>query len=116
MEVESPLNTRKPCPKCDGQMQYIFSWIEHDGFGHPGSPIAWSCMKCKHREEFEKPDLLPCPFCGKQPRVVEDTSYGDCQVFCVCDAEPCIMREVGHLEEAKKLWNTRAFGLVGQQS
>lgn len=52
-DIESPLNARKPCSKCEGGMQYLFGWIEHDGFGHTGPPIAWICMNCGYREEFE---------------------------------------------------------------
>lgn len=50
---------------------------------------------------------LPCPFCGQQPRLVEDDSYGASQVFCVCEAEPCIQREKGKLEEVIAEWNKR---------
>jgi hypothetical protein len=53
MEIKNLLTARKPCPKCDSQMQFLFSWIEHNGFGHPGFPIAWICMKCDHREKIE---------------------------------------------------------------
>ncbi len=58
MEIESPLDKRKECPKCKRAMQYLFSWIEHDGVGHPGSPIAWVCISCNHKEYF-KPEWEP---------------------------------------------------------
>lgn len=51
--------------------------------------------------------LLPCPFCGRSPRVVERTEEGACQIFCVCDAEPCIMLDASELAEAAERWNQR---------
>jgi len=48
----SLLDARKPCPKCNKEMKYLFSWIEHDGFGHTGPPIAWIC-DCGHKEDME---------------------------------------------------------------
>lgn len=53
--------------------------------------------------------LLPCPFCGAAPRVIEDDTYGDCQVFCVCDAEPCVTRPMAEMADARSAWNRRAL-------
>lgn len=60
------------------------------------------------------PDLLPCPFCGNAPRVIEDDSYDACQVFCAgdgtegsCPAEPCVYRRKSDLPDAIAAWNTR---------
>jgi hypothetical protein len=51
----SPLNATKDCPNCKGvnSMKYVFSWIEHDGFGHTGPPLFWRCSLCGHREDIE---------------------------------------------------------------
>lgn len=58
---------------------------------------------------MERLDLLPCPFCGEIPQVVEDNSYGDCQIGCICPAEPFVTGKVGEgeLESIIKIWNTR---------
>jgi Lar family restriction alleviation protein len=52
-------------------------------------------------------ELKSCPFCGGEPTVCEDDSYGDCHVGCDCDAEPCVTRLANELDEAIKAWNTR---------
>lgn len=51
--------------------------------------------------------LTSCPFCGMAPHVIDDDSYGWCQVGCHCDAEPCVIRPAGQLSEAIALWNRR---------
>lgn len=53
--------------------------------------------------------LLPCPFCGAPPRVIEDDTYGNCQVFCVCEPEPCVMRPMAEMDAARAAWNRRAL-------
>jgi hypothetical protein len=54
-------------------------------------------------------DLKPCPFCGEKPRVVEDNSYGQHHIFCVCDAEPFIGDALSvPMEELAAKWNRRA--------
>jgi len=55
-------------------------------------------------------ELKPCPFCGEQPRTIDDDSYGACMVFCIkCDYTPdqCF-KKVGELDQAIAAWNTRA--------
>lgn len=52
--------------------------------------------------------LLPCPFCGASPNVVDDNSYGGCQIFCNCDHEPCITALKENMPEAITRWNRRA--------
>ena len=55
-------------------------------------------------------ELKPCPFCGEQPRTIDDDSYGACMVFCIkCDYTPdqCF-KKVGELDQAIAVWNTRA--------
>ena len=32
------------CPKCNKEMVWGYTWIEHQGIGHPG-PQTWVC-KC----------------------------------------------------------------------
>lgn len=56
-------------------------------------------------------ELKPCPFCGDQPYVVDDDSYGGCGIGCHCQAEPYIARTLGGLHEAIAAWNTRADAL-----
>lgn len=59
--------------------------------------------------------LLPCPFCGKQPLVCEDNSYGAAMVFCP-DENECPVQPVADAEwrdgdapnKAIVAWNTRA--------
>lgn len=58
-------------------------------------------------------ELLPCPFCGREPRVCPDDSYGACQVFCPgehqdCEAHPSIHMEKDQLGEAIAAWNRRS--------
>lgn len=53
-------------------------------------------------------DLLCCPFCGSQPTFIDDTSYGDCQIFCECEAAPCVVFPVYEVDKAKDVWNHRA--------
>jgi len=57
--------------------------------------------------KMTREELLPCPFCGQRPRVVEDTSYGDCQIFCVCALEPCAAAPVGEMNLCITKWNMR---------
>lgn len=56
------------------------------------------------KSEGEK--LKPCPFCGKEPRVVEETE-GNCQIFCVCELEPMIILPKNRMEIAIRTWNYR---------
>jgi hypothetical protein len=59
-----------------------------------------------------KVELKPCPFCGDAPRFIDDTGYGDCQVFCAneyngCPA-PCSQSMATEPEKAIAAWNRRA--------
>ena len=60
----------------------------------------------KTTQHIEK--LKPCPFCGKPALLVEDDSYGSCGIGCNCAAEPWIQRDIGDIEDAAKVWNTRS--------
>lgn len=71
----------------------------------PNSPHQGQGTMTKHPEALK---LLPCPFCGGEPYVIEDTSYNTCGIGCHCQAEPYIDRVLGGLDEAKAAWNTRA--------
>lgn len=37
------------CPKCNTVMIATYNWIEHDGWGHPGSILYWECPNCRTR-------------------------------------------------------------------
>ncbi len=59
-----------------------------------------------------KVELLPCPFCGRQPRVIPDTSYGEARVMCCddCPVQPIASAELADgetLQTAIAAWNTR---------
>lgn len=56
-----------------------------------------------------KDELLPCPFCGDKPYVIDDDSYGHCIVGCNCEAEPAISRDKRYLSDAIAAWNRRAL-------
>jgi hypothetical protein len=56
-----------------------------------------------------------CPFCGGEPRVCPDTSYGDATVFCPdgndCPVSPIAdasLRDGETVDDAITRWNTRA--------
>jgi hypothetical protein len=40
--------------------------------------------------------------------MVDDDSYGNCQVFCDCEHEPFIQRWATHKSEAIAAWNRRS--------
>lgn len=53
--------------------------------------------------------VKPCPFCGGQPTITEDDSYGGCSIGCSgCDVEPSVLVSVGQLDQAIEKWNQRA--------
>lgn len=52
--------------------------------------------------------LAPCPFCGKQPNVVPDDSYGATIISCSCEMEPAVLVNVGEFDKAAAIWNRRA--------
>lgn len=59
-----------------------------------------------------KIDLLPCPFCGRKPKVRE-LNINLQQISCLyskCPAHPCIIKIT--MEEAAEAWNTRASGMI----
>lgn len=43
------------CPKCNKRMEFGFTWIEHDGIGHPG-PQTWICS-CGYIEPLKLPEM-----------------------------------------------------------
>ena len=53
-------------------------------------------------------ELKPCPFCGEEPKVIEDISVS----WVVCDNSDCVVYARTLLkktrEEAIEAWNTRA--------
>jgi hypothetical protein len=59
-------------------------------------------------------ELMPCPFCGKQPRACPDTSYGAATVYCP-DVNECSVAPQADadlvagetLDDAVAKWNTR---------
>lgn len=57
--------------------------------------------------------LLPCPFCGRPPSVIPDTSYGEARVMCFddCPVQPIACAELADgatVQDAIAAWNTRA--------
>ncbi|WP_411887379.1 Lar family restriction alleviation protein [Hydrocarboniphaga effusa] len=55
------------------------------------------------------PALKPCPFCGKQPRVIRDDGFGRAQIFCICRLEPSVIGMKEHFAcDVVPAWNTRA--------
>ncbi len=32
--------------ECGARMEPVYSWIEHDGIGHPGGVVRWECGRC----------------------------------------------------------------------
>lgn len=56
--------------------------------------------------------LLPCPFCGKPPRFIDDTGHGDCQVFCAEEYNGCpapgAQSSAKEPHHAIAAWNRRA--------
>jgi len=58
--------------------------------------------------------LMPCPFCGKRPKVCPDTGYGAATVFCP-DENDCPVQPVADADlkagetvaDAIARWNTR---------
>lgn len=54
------------------------------------------------------PKLLPCPFCGKEPRYFRSPTG---QFHSIdCPTQGCVIAEVaeGDLKEAARRWNSRA--------
>lgn len=61
-----------------------------------------------------KPELKPCPFCGKKPKTerIEDTDLKDMWII-YCDSKRCVVKPfLGYtyttLDRALKAWNKRA--------
>jgi len=50
-------------------------------------------------------ELLPCPFCGKAPRLCD---MGGWEIFCECGADMCLHVETPEPEPLIAAWNTRA--------
>lgn len=55
-------------------------------------------------------ELLPCPFCGGEPKFCPDDSYGHCGIGCGCDAEPFVQARKDEPEKAITAWNARHRG------
>lgn len=57
------------------------------------------------------PDLKRCPFCGDAPRFIDDTGYGDCQIFCANEFNGCpapdVQSSASEPEKAIAAWNRR---------
>ena len=56
----------------------------------------------------------PCPWCGSDAKVIPDNGYGDCLVGCSdedddCFVMPCVMLDVGEVDEAIDKWNDRLY-------
>lgn len=55
-----------------------------------------------------QPEMLaPCP-CGRAATFLPDDSYGSCHAGCNCEAEPYIIRPIGHDAECIAAWNAFA--------
>jgi hypothetical protein len=58
------------------------------------------------------PDLKPCPFCGREPRWIDDDGEGNCMVFCPgeysgCEAAPSVFMPLDKVAECIAAWNMR---------
>ena len=42
---------KEKCPKCNAELEEVLSWIEHNGFGHPG-PMITKCSKCDYVKPY----------------------------------------------------------------
>jgi len=40
------------CPKCNNELVWGYTWIEHQGIGHPG-PQTWFCNVCTYVEPIK---------------------------------------------------------------
>jgi hypothetical protein len=66
-------------------------------------------------------DLLPCPFCGKQPLIVcPNDSYGSSLITCgdgnECPADLTVWGEPDDIDGTARIWNTRALTRQAQVS
>lgn len=62
---------------------------------------------------MQKIDLLPCPFCGRKPKISKINSqlYQIVCLFSKCPAHlSCVIKKTP--EEATQAWNTRASGWI----
>lgn len=57
----------------------------------------------------DKPELLPCPFCGKEPQCYQDGLDGSCFTWCNSLPGDCPRPKVENytMEAAIAAWNTR---------
>lgn len=58
----------------------------------------------------QRPHLLPCPFCGDDPRYIPE-HQGDMNIFCAneyngCPA-PSVYLSVNERDKAIEMWNRR---------
>ncbi len=62
-------------------------------------------------------ELLPCPFCGESPKLLEAPNHADCIVYWVkCRNYKCELsvsaHQTGSPKAAAKLWNKRSPNLA----
>ncbi len=52
--------------------------------------------------------ILPCPFCGEAPEVMENNADAECKIYCMsCRIAPechCLAKD---FDECVEIWNTR---------
>lgn len=95
------------CPACGYELETDdCEWSEDGAYGYDGK-VCPNCGCKTEKDERVSGELLPCPFCGREPAMSND-DYGDFIVYCPnydCPASNNNWFE--SKEEAVEAWNIR---------